>query len=222
VFIAGADMLNGTPILDIKPYIADYDSPNDALNEATIDADRFESIVKGSNEGRSSSIRPDWIGRHGVEDQTSESSATDQILFTERSLQQLQQFHSCDSEQNHVAEQLVSGRRVRNTYLTHKLSKVGSAEEHPAPISTDQSDLGAQKMKCLYCLAFLDDWKQVGRAIVAILSEDPRSAYRRKKGADKLYYFTVDTLHVTCWFDPDERSVEVLKVRPNYAFVTDD
>ena len=47
-------------------------------------------------------------------------------------------------------------------------------------------------------------------AIKDVLKEDPRSNYRRDKCTDKLYYFNVDNVKITCWFDDD--IAEVLKV----------
>ena len=52
-----------------------------------------------------------------------------------------------------------------------------------------------------------EDLKQ---AIVDVLEEDPRSNYRRDKCTDKLYFFTVDNVKITCWFDGD--IAEVLKI----------
>jgi hypothetical protein len=48
------------------------------------------------------------------------------------------------------------------------------------------------------------------QTIVSILAADPRSTYRRQQCGDRLYYFCVDSLHITCWFD--ENVVEVLKI----------
>ena len=53
---------------------------------------------------------------------------------------------------------------------------------------------------------------QAREAITSILHEDPRSTYRRKNCIDSLYYFSVDCLHVTCWFD--ETIVEVVRIKP--------
>lgn len=78
-------------------------------------------------------------------------------------------------------------------------------------------DLVDRSVKCRYCLAILSDPEKVKRAITNILEADPRSVYRRSVGVDKLYYFTVDTCHITAWFDEEERLVEVLKIKPNYV-----
>ena len=63
----------------------------------------------------------------------------------------------------------------------------------------------------LYSLQYLKH-SEVKEAIISILKEDPRSTYRRKHCMDNLYYFTVDILHVTCWFD--ENVAEVVRVKP--------
>ena len=81
------------------------------------------------------------------------------------------------------------------------------AESQLQCFSSKANDVG-------YMLAYLTDPEDARTAIVDILKEDPRSAYRRKKCKDSLYYFTVDNIHVTCWFDDETQSVEVVKVRP--------
>ena len=63
----------------------------------------------------------------------------------------------------------------------------------------------------LYSLQYLKH-SEVKEAIISILQEDPRSTYRRKHCKDNLYYFTVDIVHVTCWFD--ETIAEVLRLKP--------
>ncbi|ESO05036.1 hypothetical protein HELRODRAFT_78112, partial [Helobdella robusta] len=70
--------------------------------------------------------------------------------------------------------------------------------------------------------------ESIKQAIIDVLSSDPRSSYRRNRCKDKLYYFTIDNVHVTCWFDDDitsnnsnnnnnnddgyEKCVEVLRI----------
>jgi hypothetical protein len=78
-------------------------------------------------------------------------------------------------------------------------------------------------------LEYLTDVDQARAAITDILREDPRSTYRRKHCRDSLYHFSVDMLHVTCWFDSfdsdmeggvvdsfnsDGGIVEVVRIRP--------
>lgn len=60
-------------------------------------------------------------------------------------------------------------------------------------------------------LNFVKTWSEAKQAITNILQEDPRSTYRRTHCQDSLYYFTFDTLHVTCWFD--DNMVEVVRIK---------
>ena len=61
-------------------------------------------------------------------------------------------------------------------------------------------------------LEHLKDCSDLRKAVVDILSADPRSVYRRKHCPDQLYYFSIDSVHLTCWFDG--ATVEVVKVQP--------
>jgi hypothetical protein len=61
-------------------------------------------------------------------------------------------------------------------------------------------------------LRHLKSWEDLRHSIESLLKADPRSAYRRQNCQDRLYYFTVDCAHVTCWFDGN--LAEVLKVQP--------
>ena len=48
--------------------------------------------------------------------------------------------------------------------------------------------------------------------ITRVLAEDPRSTYRRQKCSELLYYFIVDCVHVTAWFE--DEVAEVLRINP--------
>ncbi|OWF43109.1 tRNA (adenine(37)-N6)-methyltransferase-like [Mizuhopecten yessoensis] len=61
-------------------------------------------------------------------------------------------------------------------------------------------------------LEFLESCEEARSAICQILTEDPRSVYRRRNCSDSLYFFAVDKVHVTCWFD--EHMVEVVRIKP--------
>lgn len=59
---------------------------------------------------------------------------------------------------------------------------------------------------------FLRSSAEAVTAIRGILSADPRSVYRRTRCKDRLFYFTMDTADITCWFGPG--FAEVLQVCP--------
>lgn len=58
---------------------------------------------------------------------------------------------------------------------------------------------------------FLHSADEAAAAIRGVLSADPRSIYRRNRCRDRLFFFTLDTAHITCWFG--EGFAEVLQVR---------
>lgn len=151
LFVSGIDILDGTPVLDIKPFIDKYDNPHE---RAPASGETLESKRE--------------IGQ-AVLDLKAVSNLP--VEFTERSLVELSQFHSKDHHS-----------------------------------SADES--------CPHCLEFLADWREAKKAIESLLLADPRSVYRRNKCSDRLYYFTVDKVHCTCWFDTEPKSAQVVKIKP--------
>nr|XP_045602356.1 tRNA (adenine(37)-N6)-methyltransferase-like [Procambarus clarkii] len=80
------------------------------------------------------------------------------------------------------------------------------------PIAEAQVKRFSQSAEDCYRLEFLGDDAELTAAISSVLSEDPRSAYRRQKCSSLLYYFNVDTAHITAWFEGN--TAEVLRVHP--------
>ena len=62
-----------------------------------------------------------------------------------------------------------------------------------------------------YRLQLLSNTEEAKSAIRDVLHEEPRSVYRRQHCQDSLYFFTVDIVHITCWFDEDIAQVVRLK-----------
>ncbi|CAL1531859.1 unnamed protein product [Lymnaea stagnalis] len=63
-----------------------------------------------------------------------------------------------------------------------------------------------------YRLHMFNHADEAKRSIAEIIQEDPRSVYRRQHCQDSLYYFNIDVLHVTCWFD--DGKAQVIRVKP--------
>nr|CAB3227255.1 nef-associated protein 1-like [Phallusia mammillata] len=159
IFLSGLDIVSGTPVLDIKPYIPEYDTPR--LGLSVIDKPKSsDQPLSELAEAETTNINvSDWL----VE------ASKDQInvLFTERAMQNIKKYQvkedtSCQWKLDHICA---------------------------------------------------DDMVQV---ITDILKADPRSTYRRQKCGDRLYYFTVDSAHITAWFDDTTvpNTVEVLRIVP--------
>ena len=131
VYVQGLDLLDKTPIIDIKPYIPQYDIPKALVTDSSNDENIKVTV-------------PDWI------DQPQRSSQIN-VNFTPRASKQL---HQVPLKQLHTS----------------------------------------------------NDLKE---AIIDVLKEDPRSNYRKDKCSDRLYYFTVDCVKITCWFDEEENKDEI-------------
>ncbi|CAD5118728.1 DgyrCDS7409 [Dimorphilus gyrociliatus] len=137
IYVSGIDIIDGTPILDVKPYISDYDYPK-IVNELGLADKNYVNEEAHTAEVHSA----DWIAQANNESLT--------VRFTLRALNDLE------------------------------------------TIQVEESN-------------------NLKKAIVEVLRNDPRSVYRRKQCCDRLYYFSFNQIHVTCWFDDDQ--AEVLKVK---------
>ncbi|XP_007890742.2 tRNA (adenine(37)-N6)-methyltransferase [Callorhinchus milii] len=106
-----------------------------------------------------------------------------------------------------VKESPVSSLDVRFTPYAEK-----DLEQFQAP---DKADPGKTSLKHFQSI------EEARSAIMAILSADPRSVYRRKQCQDQLFYFTLDSAHITCWFGG--AFAEILRIKPvkEKKFVTE-
>lgn len=269
VYISGMDMIDGTPVLDIKPYVPEYDRPmqvsdtrdsrtcldrrekpseggqmSDSVTEST-EAEKCNLQVDGDSSIRS--INPSSLASTDLSNEThcaGEANDQDQeklknadpVTVDRQPLVQsnscrMVQFEQRDADANHVSD--------------HSQSEWNSCVAGPPQGSLDLVDdsgndvkvadwIGAPPIKKLavrftpsaeaqlaafwpgqdheHELEFLRDYEEAHQAIEDILSADPRSVYRRNSCSDRLYYFTIDNLHITSWFGPD--LAEVLYIQP--------
>ncbi|CAG0922125.1 unnamed protein product [Notodromas monacha] len=140
VYFSGVDVIDGTPVIDIKPYIKAYDDPSMGL-----------PVEKG--ESRRVTV-PEF------------SKSEMNVSFSPKALAGLAKF-SCQADDEN------------------------------------------------YRLEFMKDADEAQAAIKGILLEEPRSIYRRDKCNNLLYFFHVDKMHITCWFDDDDQTFEVVRVKPS-------
>ena len=119
---------------------------------------------------------------------------------------------------------------IGNSYYGARLENVFLIIANPSALNNDkeQSDIQvpswieSEKLKVIFTPRSLNDLENIllvskftnkedlRQAIVDVLQEDPRSNYRKDKCSDKLYYFNIDNVKITCWFDED--ATEVLKI----------
>ncbi|XP_047381026.1 tRNA (adenine(37)-N6)-methyltransferase isoform X2 [Sciurus carolinensis] len=286
VYLSGIDMIHGTPVLDIKPYIADYDSPQN-LMETLADFDlqnnqpkpKTVSQCEGSNdscdqqqlsgcsepqphcgteeepkylEDRTSEENylkrdntaegPQTLPKHreratdfDLEPTNDQSPSVTEEQFVLRGLE-----NSCPEEgtnegpKSEYGAVVLQGSSVdmqpapppcRARMADRAPCSVVPAWVREAPAAPLQVRFTPHAEKELQQLSsggepgvdqasfrYFQSAKEVRHAIEAVLSADPRSVYRRKLCQDRLFYFTIDVAHVTCWFG--DGFAEVLKIKP--------
>ncbi|XP_069482488.1 tRNA (adenine(37)-N6)-methyltransferase isoform X2 [Ambystoma mexicanum] len=285
IYLSGIDMIQGTPVLDIKPYIADYDSPHHASlpsNELSVQEEQSETgsqAVEGATVGwgdlgpvlcKKELIHPG--ARGGLESperitfeesksmcrshtapvrETSTPDGNDSklALAPEASNNQHSLLSMPAVNQDLLLAKVLSestassGNTNRQSFLPEKSMETKQTQENiwkenrgcsgssvpswvsNSPVTTLQVRFTPHSEKELRMfkaanetdaektpLNYFQSPEEVKRAIITLLSADPRSVYRRKHCEDRLYYFTLDTVHMTCWFG--KSFAEVIRIQP--------
>ncbi|XP_051993276.1 tRNA (adenine(37)-N6)-methyltransferase [Xyrauchen texanus] len=235
--LSGVDIIAGTPVLDIKPYIPDYDSPKAATDKADsehrlasctdpviaqeMELDEDPELLQTSSEPSSESS---WSQRSGGKDVTDvlaevKHYLTHGQLFSENPAEDINMGASeCSSASTTPA----SPSRLR--YGPESYSTIAAWVRAP-PISPLDVRFTVSAEKELLEFApcdsadskrprfqFLKGRDEAVSAICSILSADPRSVYRRTSCQDRLFFFTLDTADITCWFG--DGFAEVVRVKP--------
>ncbi|XP_008571247.1 PREDICTED: nef-associated protein 1 isoform X2 [Galeopterus variegatus] len=286
VHLSGIDMIHGTPVLDIKPYIADYDSPQNMTEppgDFNLQNNQYKPKTDSQSDGKTESCEQQQLSGcdepqpyHSTkerpkcpEDRTSEenyqkhkdTAKIHQTLPKRGDIAVDLGLESRSDPSLSVAEEHIGPYGLEKSFSTERTEKKlrreggaaapqgSSAEMQPmaphcpartadgAPHSTvpvwlreapaatlevrftphaemDLTQLGSGGEPGVGQAPFkyFQSAEEAKRAIEAVLSADPRSVYRRKLCQDRLFYFTVDVAHVTCWFG--DGFAEVLRIKP--------
>ncbi|XP_078607788.1 tRNA (adenine(37)-N6)-methyltransferase-like isoform X1 [Branchiostoma floridae x Branchiostoma japonicum] len=201
--LSGIDILDGTPILDIKPYIPVYDGVSTGLTgqKASIACCRENAADKDISEEDTDSVETNLSFHEPCQKSPSEDNSTDD-----------------HGSENWSKESSVSGAVSTPEQVT-VASWVTSPPVQKLTVSfTPNAEATLQKFHSegngpdVFSLTTFKDSGEAKKAICDILSADPRSPYFRNKCQDRLYFFSVDSIHVTCWFDGN--TAEVIRVQP--------
>lgn len=253
IHLSDVDMIAGTPVLDIKPYIPEYDSPHTRIDSeppdpnsdqpqaTTVSPNETTDILNLHKDSDVISERPDddaseteipLADSSGVSAQLSLPKDLHSVLedvkhyVTQGDLCQL----SCeskdqlsDSPKTKLQESTVDhpryGEEARSTIAGWiREPPVGSLDVRFTPHAERElaeflpSHLPGPPEGDRPRFKFLRSPEEAAAAIRGVLSADPRSVYRRTRCRDRLFFFTLDTADITCWFGPG--FAEVLQVRP--------
>ncbi|KAB5581318.1 hypothetical protein PHYPO_G00174200 [Pangasianodon hypophthalmus] len=201
--LSGVDLISGTPVLDIKPYIPEYDSP---VTHTTLTAepqhqqevpsdtpDALEEVEPAEAEGLENSRLLLSAGSWAEDKHTDTPAAAEE--------EEEEEEEACESNSS------VASWIRKPPVHTLSVRFTPTAERQLADFLPPHcSDTGRPKFQ------FLNGPEEAAAAIRGVLSADPRSVYRRNRCSDRLFFFSLDTAHITCWFG--DGFAEVLRVRP--------
>ncbi|XP_030594301.1 tRNA (adenine(37)-N6)-methyltransferase [Archocentrus centrarchus] len=267
VYLSDIDMIAGTPVLDIKPYIPEYDSPDTrgSTNSEPYDSDADQSSATSVslNETNLSKLpeESDIDVQLTTVDQRADNADVGNLLSEEK--------NDADStSSSHVSAQFSLSKKLSNVleevkayvnqddmFLTSSESKnqvSDSPKTKPPLLEADHPCYGEEAYTTIAGwireppvaslhvrfsphaerelaefipthlsdpseshrprFKFLRSTEEAVAAIRGVLSADPRSVYRRTRCRDRLFFFTLDTADITCWFG--QGFAEVLQVKP--------
>ncbi|XP_006886932.1 PREDICTED: nef-associated protein 1 [Elephantulus edwardii] len=276
IYLSGIDMIHGTPVLDIKPYIADYDSPQNLI-EPLEDFNLQDNKHKPRTVFGSSCMTGRWDqqqltecvepqpcsstkekpkcpenrasqGEHVEHDDTADARPSSEPGEVAAGL-------GLESRRDQSVEEQVGSRHLEKNFSEGGADKRSKRQEAailpgatverqpgalPCPFRTapeahhsvvptwvreppvttldvrftPHAELDLRRLSSdgvQTAFKYFQSAEEAKRAIEAVLSADPRSVYRRKLCQDRLFYFTVDIAHVTCWFG--DGFAEVLRIK---------
>lgn len=229
LFLSGLDILDGTPVLDIKPYIPSYDMPTNPSNLYCNNYDLTDentstnspSTVVEAKQTPTVDVTNDSQNDVVVVKDANFLSWTDTKLSATGDLDCRDMSVSHHTLKEETAAPVVPCNEQAKKLVVDNVAAVPDwlQEGAIANLQVEFTPRAQSQLDCFSLTAddaafrteYLTDSLQCKDAITAVLQADPRSAYRRCACADRLYYFTCDRLHVTAWFDGNV--AEVLKVQ---------
>lgn len=275
MYVSGIDIIDGTPVLDVKPYIREYDTPHlhpafepeditmttDTASDTTLDTDA--SGIKDQDHLTDCCVGCDEICESRWNDNTCEANIAGEVECEEKNLacrnkklppvcckltvretmkdesspilvtdleagSDPSHVESYDCQSEHLNSCEESSAAVD---VCGKVVSLGDQLNHCPEVSSSWIPSVDRKLQVRFTqralrqlgtfsklaeqshhrLVLLNNTGEAKRAIISMLTEDPRSIYRRHKCVDSLYFFTVDRLHVTCWFD--QSVAEIVRIQ---------
>ena len=117
VYVSGVDLVDGTPVLDIKPYIPTYDNPAGHQMESL----REEECGGESNQCRSLVRVAPWL--------ESLSTSSLEVEFTREAESQLSLFKCRDKVENHQESSCESNLKATPEFVLDTFSSLSDARE---------------------------------------------------------------------------------------------
>ncbi|KAA0201433.1 hypothetical protein HAZT_HAZT003481 [Hyalella azteca] len=197
VHVSGVDLLDGTPILDIKPFIPAYDNPVSHDDSSLRVLARTGSSCSDSDLKASNKVPYD-----------SKSTCTTVALSSSQQMKNAALMGQVLQELEDQTQVCVRTAQWLQDAQQRSLNVVVNpvAEKQLLRFSSN-----AEKEE--FRLKFTKDSSGLRNLIVSSVGSDVRSHYRRAHCPDLLYHYCVDCVRVTAVFLGDDQ-VEILRVTP--------
>ncbi|CAB1436417.1 unnamed protein product [Pleuronectes platessa] len=227
IHLSDIDMIAGTPVLDIKPYIPAYDSPQTRTHKEPNDLNTHQSDASSDEESNISNLPTPQIltlNSSGVSSQSSLHRVLEEVKAFViqddfcQSEEQVSDSPVKKAPESTVDDRPCYGEEVYSTIADWiRAPPVSSLEVRFTPRAEKElaefltSDVSGPVDGVKPRFKFLHSVEEAAAAIRGVLSADPRSIYMRNRCRDRLFFFALDTADVTCWFG--RGFAEVLQVR---------
>lgn len=228
VYFSGVDMVDGTPVLDIKPYIPQYDDPLDCQHPLINQTLESRLIVDG-RESDDEDLSPailslDLTPRRDSLAPVARSPVRDALLVAthspvrEASLMGMREAPDGEEGASPVlGRPLVSPAMSPGPSSSHirpqGLVRVPAWIAEP-PVSRLEVKFNETAVEQLTSIQTerAESIEEAKIAIQSVLQEDPRSVYLRQRWNNQFYTFLIAGLHVSCRFDDNGSVVTVFRI----------
>ncbi|XP_060522201.1 tRNA (adenine(37)-N6)-methyltransferase [Cylas formicarius] len=226
IYFCGVDMVNGTPVLDIKPYIPQYDNPvlfnsTHSFNQPSEPTGLEESGLDVSSSSELTDTN-EVLSRvmDGQENLTLDQEVESVVgslhyrvdqSFSDRSNTRIGEREAPDGEEEEPSTSGQQGSKVSQPGASHGHVRVPSwiSQAPVAKLTVCFKDRALTQLKELGA-----EWDKKN-TIMNVLQEDPRSVYLRERWGSHCYVFRIAELCVSCKFNDDTHTVTVYQIFRN-------
>ncbi|KAK3932973.1 tRNA (adenine(37)-N6)-methyltransferase [Frankliniella fusca] len=228
IFFSGVDMVDGTPVLDIKPYIPQYDDPLDCQHPLvgenmetrlitdgcdSDDEDLTPAILSLDLTPRRDSLAP--VARSPIRDAmmlVSHSPVRDPSLMGLREAPDGEEGTSPVLGRPLVSPALSPGPSSSNMRPQVLVRVPAWIADPPVARLEVKFNEGAVEQLTAIQTERGESIEEARVAIQSVLQEDPRSVYLRQRWNNQFYTFLIAGLHVSCRFADNSSVVTVFRI----------
>ncbi|XP_036331743.1 uncharacterized protein LOC118743271 [Rhagoletis pomonella] len=184
----GTDMVDGTPLLDIKPYIPFYDSPMQPLDTGRVSVGPLETLdfydSRQEPDGEESELELLAAGATGGSNSSSDDAG--------------------------------GGGNIGPHLNTTPPNIINNPSPPLNAVKVPNWVAGSHRLKVCFnerAESQLQELQVHRQCIIDILEADPRSVYLRTKYGSQIFTFQLSEVTVTCKFDDKAAMVTVVQIR---------